>query len=165
LQPRILARANLQNPNLDILAWPVEAAPGPERACISPGQVPITPQVSPWAAGAKQSPPFWPGRSLRGVGGCGWCGSASLLTPGTPAHYTQVMSGAKELLVSVAQAVTTGKGASSCDVVLVSLTESALTEAGKSGLGPSSLHGLFATFTRAGELRAAERQTGRLARR
>ena len=37
------------------------------------------------------------------MGGCGWCGSASLLTTlGTPAHYTQVMSGAKELLAAVA---------------------------------------------------------------
>ena len=66
------------------------------------------------------------------------------------------MSGGKELLVAVAQAVTTGLGASNCDVVLVSLSVSALTEAGKGGLGPSSLHGLFATFTRAAELRAAE---------
>ena len=107
--------------------------------------------MSPWAAGAKQSPPFLPGRSLRsgvGVGG--------VTTPGTHAHYTQVMSGVKELLVAVAQAVTTGLGASNCDVVLVSLSDSALTEAGKGGLGPSSLHGLFATFTRAAELRAAE---------
>ena len=72
------------------------------------------------------------------MGGCGWCGSASLLTTlGTPAHYTQVMSGAKEHLAAVAQAVTTGLGASSCDVVLVSLTESAMTEARKGGLGPA----------------------------
>ena len=53
-----------------------------------------------------------------------------LTTPGTPAHYTQAISGAKKLLVAVAQSVTTGLGALSCDVVLVSLSESALTEAG-----------------------------------
>jgi len=69
-----------------------------------------------------------------------------LTTLGTPAHYTQVMSGAKELLAAVAQAVTTGLGASSCDVVLVSLTESS---------------GRFATFTGAAELRAAEADGGR----
>ena len=63
------------------------------------------------------------------------------------------MSGGKELLVAVAQAVTTGLGASNFDLVLVSLSDFALTEAGKGGL---SLHGLFATFTRAAELRAAE---------